>query len=251
MKRIKTLIVEDEEGPLIVLRNKIHKFCPQLDIIGESSTVEQGLMMIEKFQPTLIFLDIQLGNETSFDLISQLTNKDIHVIFVTGYNDYALKAFQYNALHYILKPIETEELIIAVNRATAAEESIQQYQSAIENYRQDKWDKIAVPSVSKIVYIQLEKLIRLQSDGAYSLFFMENEKKIMSTKSLKEYDRLIGGDQFYRVHRSHLINLGKVSAYHKGENDTIVLTDGSSVEVSRKKRSEILTAIDDYNKSGN
>ncbi len=251
MNRITTIIVEDEEGPLVLLKKKIESHCPQLEIIGESKTVNHALELIQSYKPDLLFLDIQLKEKTGFDLIKKLRYLIPKIIFVTAFDKYALKAFQFNALHFILKPVDTEDLTEAVDRMIQAKLSEVHYQMAMHNYLDNKWEKIAIPSVSKIEYIELQNLVKLESDGSYTILHLENDETITSTKPLKEYEKLLEKHQFLRVHRSYLINLSKVSAYHKGrESDKIVLTNNTNIEVSRKKRNSIIEAIDTYHLSG-
>ena len=242
-QKLKTLIIEDEESASIALRNKIVRYCPQLEIVGECKNVTEGIDQIIQHRPSLVFLDIRLQNESGFDVIDKIPSVFFKIVFVTAYNEYAIKAFQYNALYYLLKPIQTSELIEAVERVIDAEETAMRYKMALEQYTQNKWERIAVPSVSKVTYIKISELIRIQSDGTYSELYLDNGKKIISTKPIKTYDALLAHNHFYRVHRSHLVNLTKIEEYQKGEQDVIILSDSSKIEISRKKRTDILSIL--------
>ena len=243
MKKIRTLIIEDQAESSFVLTKKINDHCTELSILGQASNVKEALAMIELTLPDLIFLDIRLGHETGFDILDQISDINFQVIFVTAYDDYAIKAFQYNALHYLLKPIETNELFEAVNRVIQHHTSQTQFHTAINHFTQNKWEKIAIPSVSKITYVQIDQVLRIQADGAYSIFCLNNGKEMVSTKPIKFYEKLLSDNGFYRVHRSHLVALSHVTEYRKGHNDQLILSDESVIEVPKKKRTEILEAI--------
>ncbi len=244
MEKIRTIIIEDHEHSSFLLAKRITENCPQLEIVGFAENVKDALSLIEKTKPNLVFLDIELGNETGFELIDQIPNPEFQIVFVTAHNRYAVQAFQYNALHYLLKPIDPEELVEAVDRINFADSSKKQYHSAFEDYIQNKWDRIASASVSKVTYVQLEDLIRIQSDGSYSIFLLKNNEKIISTKPIKFYDDLLSEKGFYRAHRSHLVNLSKITEYQKGTNDKLILTDNSIIDIPRSKRTDILAALD-------
>lgn len=242
---MRTLIIDDEPGPRIALRNHIAKYCPGLKVLGESDSVSEGVKLITLHQPELVFLDVRLLDGTAFDLLDRTREFSFHIIFITGYNEYAIRAFQYNALHYILKPFLPEEVQEAVIRAQeAADLTLSDLKSFITNFNSGKeFARIAVPSVSRIAYLEPNEIIRCESDGAYTNLFLEDGTSILSTKPLKEYEQLLSPNGFYRVHRSHLVNLSKVSEYVKKSSDSIVMKDGSTIEVSRNKRADFLKVM--------
>lgn len=242
---MKTLLIEDEERSLTLLRNQVKRYCPQLDVVAESHTIEQGSELLRLHQPDLVFLDICFGNRLVFELLDQLDFSDFRIIFVTAYDEFAIKAFQYNAVHYILKPIEPGKLVEAVNRAVSGPASMPNgLQRMLDKLGVRKASqRLAIPSVSKITYLHPEEIIRLESDGAYTVIHLSSGEHLVSTRPLREYDKLLSSCGYCRVHRSHLINLDKVREYTRVPKERVTLSDGSSVEVSRKRRAQFLSAI--------
>lgn len=241
---MRTILIEDEIGPLKTLKSQLERCCPELTVLGEAMSVKKGVDLIRQFEPELVFLDIQLTDGTGFDLIDRLKELSFHIVFVTAYEKFAVKAFEYNALHYLLKPLLEDDLKSVIQRIGDSEKTKPDFRIASKSFRERKWDRIAIRSVSTISYVYIKELIRLESEGAYTNIFLKSGKKILSTKSLKFYDQLLSQNRFYRIHRSHLINLEEVSEYKKGESDKVILMDGSCIEISRKKRKEFLKAME-------
>ena len=248
---MRTLIIEDEYGPLTTLKKQISHYCPQLELLGHAESCKDGWELVKRHQPQLVFLDVELPDGTGFDFLDAIERIDFNIIFTTWHNEYAVKAFQYNALHYLMKPLLPDDLVMAVKRATEGSAIKPNYRPAGNYFRTGVLDRLAIPSVSKINYIALKELIRLQSDGQYTIFYCTTGQKIVSTKPLKEYHELLHNLGFFRAHRSHLINLSMVIEYRKGESDSIGLSDGTFLEISRKKRSEFLMAMNEYTSSLN
>ena len=241
---MKTLIIEDDTGALNRLRACVDHFCPQLKVAGEGRSVAEGFRLIHEKTPDLVFLDIRLPDGTGFDLIDKLESVNFHLIFITAYDDYAIKAFEYHAVHYILKPFLPEDIVKAVSRAERQDPVGVTIKTLIPSLRPSvKATKIAIPSVTKINYINTADILQCESDGPYTVLYLEDGSQLISTRPLKEYDTLLEPFGFYRIHRSHLINLDKVSEYRKGSMDAVILKDGTVIEVSRKKRKGFLLAM--------
>lgn len=241
---MRTLIVEDEPLPLQALKSQIQNYCPNLEVVAEAQSVSEALAAIQTHAPELVFLDIHLHEGTAFDLLDQLESHAFHIIFITAYEEYALKAFQYNAAHYLVKPLIPDQLEEAVGRIHQKMGPVSEIKRFMELFQaQKKPDRIAIPSVSTITYVELADILHLQSDASYTQIHLSSGKHLLSTRPLKSFDELLSDNGFCRVHRSHLVNLTKIAEYRKGESDALILSGGTSIEVSRKKRSEILRAI--------
>lgn len=241
---MRTIIVEDEPGPLVTLKNQILNHCPHLDLVGEATNIKEAQMIIEKELPELVFLDIHLPDGSAFDLLDNCQPLSFNIVFTTAYEQFALKAFQYNAAHYLVKPLFPEQLIEAVNRITNIRPSLPDIKDFIDLFqKKQKPDRIAIPSVSTITYVELANIVRFESEGSYTHIHLTSGKPLLSTKPLKAFDELLSDNGFCRVHRSHLVGISHIKKYCKGKADTIILTGDIAIEVPRKKRTEILLAI--------
>lgn len=242
---MRTIIIEDEEGPLIALRNQLSRHCPELQVVGCAGTLAEAHELLRSEKPELVFLDISLPDGSAFDLLDQWPSPDFKVIFITAHDEYAIKAFQYNAVHYLLKPLISEELLEAVSRVRAEQAPEYATLRSLINKLQSKMriESIVIPSVAKIHFVKIEDIIRLESDGPYSVVYLTSGEKILSSRPLKTYDELLAPVSFYRVHRSHLVNLTKVKEYLKAPHEAAVLMDDSRVEVSRNNKLGFLRAM--------
>ena len=244
---MKTIIIDDEPKARENLTYLLKENCPSVKIVDDKGTVNEGLLSIQKHQPDLLFLDVQMCGETGFDLLEQLKTIDFEVIFTTAHHEYALKAFKFSAVDYLLKPIVIDELKNAVHRASkrTAQQSqtrIQMITETIKN-QQNGFDKIALPSADGFLFVKRDDIIRCESTDNYTNFYLNNGSKIMVSKTLKHFDDLLSPHNFFRVHQSHLINLVHLKQYHKGEGGYAIMTDDSSVMVSRRKKAEFLERL--------
>jgi len=244
---MKTIIIDDEPKARENLTCLLKENCPSVKIVDDKGTVNEGLLSIKKHQPDLLFLDVQMCGETGFDLLEKLNTIDFEVIFTTAHHEYALKAFKFSAVDYLLKPIVIDELKDAVHRASkhTAQQShtrIQMITETIKN-QQNGFDKIALPSADGFLFVERDDIIRCESTDNYTNFYLNNGSKIMVSKTLKHFDDLLSPHNFFRVHQSHLINLIHLKQYHKGEGGYAIMSDDSSVMVSRRKKGEFLDRL--------
>ena len=244
---MKTIIIDDEPKARENLTCLLKDNCPSVKIVDDKGTVNEGLLSIKKHQPDLLFLDVQMCGETGFDLLEQLKTINFEVIFTTAHHEYALKAFKFSAVDYLLKPIVIDELKDAVYRASksTAQQShtrIQMITETIKN-QQNGFDKIALPSADGFLFVKRDDIIRCESTDNYTNFYLNNGSKIMVSKTLKHFDDLLSPHNFFRVHQSHLINLIHLKQYHKGEGGYAIMSDDSSVMVSRRKKAEFLDRL--------
>ena len=230
---IKAIIIEDEKMSRETLRHLLDKYCPEVEIVAEADGYRKGLEEIRKHPPDVIFLDIQMPDGSGFRLLEELEVIDFEIIFTTAFDQFAIKAIKYSALDYLLKPIIPDELIEAVKRVEKKKaESIKKRSLEVlpENVRsQDEGSQ-------KII-------IRCESDNYYTYFFFVDGRKLLVSKTLKENEELLSQHNFIRPHKSHLINIKYIKSYIRHDGGYILMTDGTHVPVSRRKKDKIMEII--------
>jgi two-component system, LytTR family, response regulator len=245
---LNTIIIDDELDAQVTLEHFLKTNCKNLNIVGIAGSVEEGVKLITTTSQKidLVFLDIHMNDGTGFDLLEQLPSTNFKLVFTTAYDQYAVKAFKFNALDYLLKPIDPIELSNVVERIhkmmPKGLQQTEQIQSVIEAEKSKKLDKIAIPSVDEIYFVSLEDLIRCEASSNYTTLFLSTGKKIIAPKTLKEFDTLLSSDGFSRVHQSHLVNLNHIKQFNKSQN-LIIMSDDSKVEVSRRKKTAFIELI--------
>jgi len=242
---IKTVIVDDEENNVGTLQSLLTQFCPEIEIIGTAGNAKQAFTIINELQPQLVFLDIEMPMGNGFDLLEKLMPVNFEVIFVTAFDQYAITAFKYAALDYLLKPVSIDELKRAVNRSVIriAEKNVNnRIESLIANFRSEAQGlkKIGLPTAEGLVFEEIENIMHLQAESNYTLVYIRNKKKMTITKSLKEFEDLLPASIFCRLHHSHIVNLNYITKYYKGRGGYVELTDGTTVEVSTRKKDDFL-----------
>lgn len=242
---MKTVIVDD--------RNSIREFITQLlsnrddiEVVGEADNVENAISVINTKKPDLILLDIQLPDGNGFEILEGLTYTDYRVIFVTSHEEFALKAFKYSALDYVVKPIDPEVFYASIEKAkshfSAGDQQLK-IQSLIENLTSNKTTKKLVLNTQETVHVvNSEEITRCESDGSYTLVYFQ-ERKIMISRKLKDFEEMLSGLSFYRSHRSHLINLNFVDRYEKKDGGYIIMKDNTSVPLSAAKKEEFFELL--------
>ncbi len=250
---LKTIIVEDESRGrnalrALLLSNSSIKF------IGEASNVDEAKVLIETNEPDLVLLDIEMPYKNGFDLLAELPNRKFDVIFTTAYDTYAIKAIKFSAMDYLLKPIDPEELILAIEK-TIEKRSKNDYKpqnqinNLLENLRTINLQnlKLSLPTSDGSLFLSIDEIIRFESDASYTRFFILNEQKpILVSKTLKDYDDILQDYGFCRVHHSRVINLKHIKKYIKGEGGIAVMIDGSEVEISRRKKESFLKMLENF-----
>ncbi len=246
----RALIIDDQQLYRNSLREMIESM-PGLNLViaGEASGVQEGLKALEQLQPDLVFLDVEMPDGTGFDLLGALEKTTFDIIFTTSHGEYALKAIKHSALDFLLKPIDAEELRMAVQKAEQKKQHSQQsmqLEVLFQNLRQanNPDNKIGLPVQNGLVFIKVNDIIRCQADGGnYASYHLVNGNRLSVTRSLKETEALLSGYTFMRVHDSHLINLKHIKQYIKGEGGTVVMSDDSEVAVSRYKKEEFRSKL--------
>ncbi len=240
------LIIDDISEARNNLRRDLTDWCPEVEIIGEADGVISGAKEIRKLKPNLVFLDIQMQDGSGFDLLDILGEMQLHVIFTTASDAFAVKAFRYAAIDYLLKPIDPDELKAAVAKIKKHEysgENLEFLKHQLTSKKQT--DRIALHTLEKIHVVTIEEIIHCESDDNYTRFYFKDKSKLLVTRTLKEFDELLSPLGFLRVHQSHLINLKQVKEFIKGEGGYLIMKDGSNVPVSTRKKHEVLEKLID------
>lgn len=246
----RALIIDDIENSRITLIHDLERYCPQIQIVGQANSVRSGLEKIQALQPDVIFLDIQMGDGTGFDLLTQFKEINFQIIFTTALDSFGVMAIKFSALDYLLKPIDPDELVKAIaklvqnKKSKAIQDSIE---LLIENMRgatSSGYKRIAIHSLEKVHMIHIDEIIRCESQGAYTIFHLKPKEQLLATKNLKEFESLLERNGFIRVHHSHLINFAYLKEYVKKDGGYAVMVDKSEVPVSFRKRNQLLDMID-------
>jgi two-component system, LytTR family, response regulator len=254
IKNIKTILVDDETNNLLFLQSLIKENCASLEIIETANNANDGLLMIQELQPQLVFMDIDMPGMTGFELLKKLEPLNFEVIFVTAYNQYAMEAFDYNAVAYITKPIVTEKLVAAVEKAIdkiTSKKYTEHIFTLLENVQQkNTTDKIALPTMQGLQFVKIENILYLESSGNYSNFFLADNTKVMVSRQLGEYEKLLPTDAFVRIHDKHIINLSCIKEYIKGNGGEVILENDARLTVAARRKEELLSRFEKWLRKG-
>ena len=254
MKHIKTLLVDDEPRGLTSLQKLIQINCTELEIIACCSSAEEAREMIEKLQPQLVFLDIAMPGKTGFDLLKDLKVINFETIFVTAHNSYAIQAFHFSAIDYLLKPVDEELLVEAVKRAGKRIEdkkSGANIETFLHNIRQKgstQKMKLCIPSLKGFQVIDIQDIIYCEASSNYTNIYFTNRPSICASRPVHEYEELLEDAGFSRIHKSYVVNLEHVKEYLRGEGGSVLLSNGKELEISRRKKEEFLLRMKSFYK---
>lgn len=235
----KVLIIDDENRTRQLIAKMIESFGLDVETIPEGENVQSGIAAIEKYNPDIVFLDIQMPDGTGFDVLASIPNKTFEVIFITAHEEFAIKAIKFSALDYLLKPVDTTELKAALEKAlvTIDERSEpSQFDALQKNIQPSEKRRLVLKTQESVHVVELDQIIRCEADRNYTSFFLLDNKKILVSKTLKEYETLLSGHNFLRVQQSHLVNIDYVDRYDKKNGGAVVMKDGSEVPLSPAKR---------------
>jgi len=243
-KYYRVVIVEDESRAREDLKTLLSAFS-ELEIVGEADDLAKADEVCKKLQPDLVFCDVMLPGGTSLDWLVTLDQVDFDLIFTTSYQEFAIQAFRLAAVDYLLKPLDPEEVEGAVRRFLGRKApSGEPLKQLIQNLQMPKErSKMALPTMSGLQFVEIRDIIRCESDNTYTTFFLKGKTQVLVSKTLKEVETILGPFGFFRVHNSHLINLDEVAEYLKGEGGQVKLSDGSVVDVSRRRKEEFLERV--------
>lgn len=244
--KIKSIIVDDEKHGRENLAGILEKYCPEIDLVAEANSVDAARAAIEKYDPDLVFLDIEMPKANGFHLLEQLQDFRFEVIFVTAYGNYAIKAIRFSAADYILKPININDLQAAVQKVS---ERIRQKQEnlrmkqLVHNISQPQNPRIGLPAGDRIEFADVKTIIHCRGEGNYTHIYFEGNKHLLVAKTLVEFEELLHEYAFLRAHKAHLVNLNHVVAYLKTDGGSLRLSNGNEVAVSRRRKEQVLKML--------
>jgi two-component system, LytTR family, response regulator len=244
---IKALIIDDEPSAVNTLKLLLKHYAPEVTAVESTNDPHDGLRLIKSLQPDLVFLDVQMPQMTGFDLLKQLPEIGFSIIFTTAYDKYAIEAIRFSAIDYLMKPIDGDELSEAVNRYKSKVAASFNQKPLYNNFLQNihaagKQDfKLAIPTTQGTFFYKPGDIIRLEGESNYTRFYFTNTKTLLTSRTIKEYEEILGSHGFMRVHKSHIINKEHVVSY-TGEG-ILVMSDQSRVEISRRRKESVLEQL--------
>jgi len=245
---LRTLIIDDEPDCIVFLAKIIKTYCPYIEISGSATTVPDGINEILKTNPDLVLLDVEMSPGTGFDILNKLPHRNFKIIFITAHNDYAIQAFRYSAVDYILKPIDITDLISAIDKVnqSIAHNHLLDFNVLLDNIKTDVPQKLAIPTSSGYEYIHVNEIIYLEADRSYCMFYLTNKRKILVSKCLNDYQQILDGRMFFRTHHSFLINLQHVQSFSRRDGGFVEMTSGSQIPIARRKKDYFYDAMKRY-----
>jgi two-component system, LytTR family, response regulator len=245
---IKAIIIDDIEQARITLKKDLQVYAPDVQVIGEANGVVEGAKLLKSTEPDVLFLDIQMQDGSGFDLLDILKEINFRIIFITASDAHAIKAFRYAAIDYLLKPVDPDELVTAIKklREEKVNES-EKYKLLNDSLKNNNkaHEKLALHTQDKIHIVNISDILRCESSINYTEFHFVNAKKLLVTKTLKEFEDLLSDQGFYRVHQSHLINTKYIKEFVKTDGGYLIMNDGSNVPVSTRKRPEVMKMLEE------
>jgi two-component system LytT family response regulator len=244
---MKALIIDDEKHCREVLEALLQKYCREVVVTGLCASGAEGLLAIEQQPPDLVFLDIEMPGMNGFDWLEACPRRDFAIVFTTAYNDYAIKAIKHSALDYLLKPVDKDELIAAVQRALQDKtektaDRVAQLLDAMQGNKPKK--RFAVPTMEGLILINADDIEYVKSDGPYCHFYYTDKRHLLISKTLKEAEEVLPPEDFFRIHNSYLVNLKYVQKYIRGEGGEVVMLNGEMIPVSRTKKQDFLSLLE-------
>ena len=239
----RALIIDDESDARSVLRRLVERFCPQLQVCAEAATVEMALAAIREHRPAIVFLDIDLQQGTGFDILDAFPRPEFKVVFTTGHDDFALKAFKYRALHYLLKPIDPEDLVQATHELQSPSKYWPEYELLQQSLKNIHQNKLFLPTLHGTFVISTSEISHAFADDKYATLVLESGEKTFVSLSLKELEDSLPAGEFIRPHQSYLVRIDAVRRVQKGDGITLVLKDKTEIPVSRRNKEDVLKVL--------
>ena len=243
----KVLIIDDENKTKDFIKRLLISFGHNFEIYTDGSNVETGINAINKIQPDLVFLDIQMPDGNGFDVLKGAKYKEFEIIFITAYQEYAIQAIKFSALDYILKTLASDELKTALLKAIKSldqKKSNYPFVALDNNIQAHKKKKLILKTLESMFIVDIDNIVRCESDKNYTFFFFAEGKKILVSKTLKEYDMLLSDLSFFRVQQSHLINMNYVDRYDKHEGGCVIMKDGTEIPLSQAKKEQFFKMLE-------
>lgn len=244
---INCIIVDDELKSRESLKILLQDFCNDVTVLALCENVNEAMEAIRKHKPDVVFLDIQLQRETGFDLLARIQEINFEIIFTTAYSEYAIKAFKFSAIDYLLKPIDIEELKRAVSKVEKrkGDTITSRLQELMNNLRSSSSEnyKLALPTANGLIFIRMQDILYCEASSNYTDITLSDGKKYTVSRTLREYEELLEGHNFYRIHHSYLINLNAIKKYVRGDGGYVVMSNDKSLDVSKRKKEGFLSRI--------
>jgi len=242
---LRAVIIDDEQRSRLSLQTLLMQYCAGVDVVGMAEGVQSGTKCIEQHNPDLVLLDVKMQDGTGFDLLKRIAKPTFQLIFTTAFNEYAIKAFKFSAVDYLLKPIDVAELEAAIQRVhtqRASQAQDDQYDPLIKNLLSfNQTDpRITVSTEHTLEILPVAEIVRMESDGPYTHFVMADGRNVVSSKHLKHYDMMMEEYHFLRIHNSHVVNLKYVKRYYKGDGGIVELLNGDKIPISRRRKEPFL-----------
>jgi two-component system LytT family response regulator len=241
---IKAILVDDEKHCRETLSIQLEKYCSEVQLLAQCSSAVQGLEAIAQYQPDVVFLDVEMPKMNGFEMLQQFSHIPFDVIFTTGYDAYAIKAIRFSAIDYLLKPINKDELKKAVGKVSqkTGHNLNQQLDILLEKLgtKQVSLQKIALPTLDGFELVSLDNILHCEADSNYTHVVMKHAKKVLVSRTLKEIEELLEGHAFLRIHHSYLVNLNEIVRYVRGEGGYVIMSDNTSIAVSRSRKDALL-----------
>jgi two-component system LytT family response regulator len=244
---LQAVIIDDEAKGRELIKMIVTANCPGVKIAGEASNIKEGYELIMRTEPHLVFLDIEMPGGSGFDLLARINEINFEVVFITAFDQYAIKAIKFSALDYLLKPVDEDELIVIVKKV---EDNYvrKTHNNAVANLlnntkKHSENPKIGLTTTDGLDFIEIKNIMRCEADGKYTSVFLNNEKRLLVSKNLKEFEDLLIEFNFFRIHHSHLVNLDYIKKYQSGRGGYVIMNDGSTITVSQRKKEEFLSNL--------
>ncbi|MCB0586420.1 MAG: response regulator transcription factor [Phaeodactylibacter sp.] len=243
---LRAIIIDDEQHAIESLAGLLALYCPSVRVVGFADNVEDGMALIHREKPGLVFLDVHIGEETGFELLEQLKEAHFQLIFTTGHSEYAIKAFRYNAIDYLLKPVDPFQLQEGVEKAidnSAPHLDSRQVENLIQSLTTKKLEKITIASAEGLYFVEVPSIIRIEGEGNYATFYLQGGERVVSSRNLKAYEELLPEDQFIKAHQSHIVNLRCVKKLLLQDGSSLQMADGSEVPLARRRKDAVVNAL--------
>jgi two-component system, LytTR family, response regulator len=246
---MKAILIDDEQDGIKTLQKVLARHCPEVEVVATCNNAVTAKQQIEALKPDIIFLDIQMPGKSGIEMIAEIKEKNFEIIFVTAHNEYMLQALQYSAADYLLKPVDEDRLVEAVQRAgkrmqeTKREELTETLLYNLGKAGQPSEMRLCLPTLKGFIILMMDDILYCEAERSYTIFHLADKKTVMVSKPLLEYETILGNTSFFRVHKSFLINLSHIREYQRGEGGKVIMTNGAEIEVSRRKKDQFLQKI--------
>src|SRR3954470_17504498 len=249
---MRAILVDDEPVGIRTLKKLLELNCPEVEIVSTCTDAICAKQKLEEMHPDVVFLDIQMPGKSGLEILTEMADKEFEVIFVTAHNEYVLQALQFSAVDYLMKPVDEDRLVEAVQRVKKRfkhEKASEQTETFLHNINKASSQldmRLCLPTLKGFTVLKLEDIVYCEAERSYTIFRLVNNKTILISKPLFDYERLLEGTIFLRIHKSFLINLTHVKEYVRGEGGTVVMSTGMEIEVSRRKKEQFLVKVKEF-----